>query len=332
MTGFSVRTAYLGTGKAWDVQMIEDAAFDDPGKHSATLPSGFRAAVTHELSGFGYTVVDWEAEGVNVNPPGSTETSEERKHYIGLSNLYRRAKAAERSEWPGMIREFLEHIAGTCNGPAIPDDLATIAAQLRPRLGLPFSRETRTHPWGIPLPGTGLEINLVIDYPNTMAYVTEDMLEKTSQSVEDLLDIALANLRESTGKDFFERVSEELDIFVGHSGDGYDAARALLIDDLLPESPAGFLVAIPSRDELVAWPVSFAALEKIHVIKLFAADNFREHAYPITDDVFWLWRGSWHNFGIHTDEKNVTIFPPDEFMKALKELGETKTSEGEAPQ
>jgi hypothetical protein len=310
--------------------MIEDAAFDDPGKHAAMgLPSGFRAAVTHALAEFRYTVVEWEAEGVNVFPPGSSENSQDSKHYIGLTNLYRRAKAAERSEWPTMIREFLEHIMGSCNGPTIPNDLATIVTQLRPRLGLPFSRETRAHPWGLPLPGTGLEINLVIDYPNTMAYVTEDMLKKTTQSAEDLLDLALANLREATTKDFFERVSEELDIFVGHSGDGYDAARALLIEDLLPESSAGFLVAIPSRDELVAWPVSFAALEKIHVIKLFAVDNFRDHAYPITEDVFWLWRGTWYNFGIHIDEKNVTISPPEEFMVALKELGAASSRDDE---
>ena len=66
---------------------------------------------------------------------------------------------------------------------------------------------------------------------------------------------------------------------MGHSGDGYDAARAL-IDDLLPDSPAGFWVVIPSREELAVWPVSFAALAKIHVIKMFAQDNYRDHAYP----------------------------------------------------
>jgi hypothetical protein len=125
-------------------------------------------------------------------------------------------------------------------------------------------------------------------------------------------------------------VSDELDIYVGHTGDGYDAARALLIEDLLPESPAGFLVAIPSRDELAVWPVSYDALSKIHVIKLFAEDNFRDHAYPVTDDVFWIWQGTWYHFGIHFDEKNVTVSPPDEFLIALKELGGTSSCEDQA--
>jgi hypothetical protein len=312
--------------------MSEDAAFDDPGMGTPTeFPSGFRAAVTHALTGLGYTVVGWEAEGVNVVAPGNSQTAGEREHYIGLSNLHRRAKVAERSEWPPMIHEFLEHIVGTLSGPTIPNDLTTIATQLRPRLGRPFSREGRAYPWGIPLPGTGLEINLVIDYPNTMAYVTEEMLKKTTSSGEDLLDLALANLRATTSGDFFEQVSDELDIFVGHSGDGYDAARALLIEDLLPESPAGFLVAIPSREELAVWPVSYEALSKIHVIKLFAEDNFREHAYPVTDDVFWVWHGTWYRFGIQVDEKNVTVSPPEEFLAALRALGKTGSSEGETP-
>jgi Protein of unknown function (DUF1444) len=304
--------------------------FDDPGKGAGSaLPSGFRAAFTHALTELGYTDLEWEADGVNVYPPGKSTTPKDHKHYIGLSNLYRRAKAAERSEWPGMIREFLDHIAGTFDESAVPDDLNALTERLRPRLGRPFSREARAYPWGIPLTGTALEINLVIDYPNTMAYVTEDMLKKTNKSAEDLLDLALANLRETTDEDFFEQVSEELDIFVGHSGDGYDAARALLIEDLLPSFPAGFLVAIPSRDELAVWPVSYEALSKIHVIKMFAQDNFRAHAYPVSEDVFWVWHGTWYHFGINIDEKNVTVSPPDEFLVALKELGGNDSSGGE---
>jgi hypothetical protein len=290
--------------------------FEDPsGKNPTALPSGFRAVVTQALAEVGYSVTSWEADGVNVTVP-----NKDGEQYIGLSNLYRRAKAAEKAEWPQMIREFLEHITGALSGPKIPDDLTTVANNLRPRVGRPFSREGKAFPWGIPLPGTGLEINLVIDYPNTMAYVTDDMLKKTGKAGEDLLDIALVNLRDDTPNDFFDKVSEELEIYVGHTGDGYDAARALLIEDLLPDSPAGFWVAIPSRDELAVWPVSFPAMSKIHVIKLFAQDNFRDHAYPVTDEVFWVWNGAWFSFGIKVDEKNVTVTPPDEFMAAIKGL------------
>ena len=298
---------------------------------SSELPIEFRAEVTQALTEIGYTVAEWEIDAVRVLVPVEKRSSEKNDHAIGLENLYRRARGTDRCEWPAMIREFLGHISETLDGMSIPNDLTTIASQLRPRLGRPFSREGNTFPWGIPLPGTGLEINLVLDFSHTMAYVTEDMIEKTKKTAEDLLEVALANLRSATGHDFFEKVSDELEIFVGHSGDGYDAARALLIEDLLPESPAGYLVAIPSRDELAVWPVSFAALSKVHAIKLFAEDNFRNHAYPVTDDVFWVWRGAWHLFGIQIGEQDVTLSPPDEFLVALKELGETIPGVGATP-
>ena len=296
--------------------MPEPADFDHPGSGTpSAMPGGFRAAITSELSGMGYAVVRWEPDGVNVIAP-----DRDGEQFIGLSNLHRRAKGAEKAEWPSMIRDFLGHVTGAITTTHIPDDLITVASRLRPRLGKPFTREGKAHPWGIPLSETGLEINLVIDFPHTMAYVTDDMLAKTGKAGEDLLDLALANLRRDTPPDFFDRVSDELDIYVGHSGDGYDSARALLIDDLLPDSPAGFWVVIPTREEIAVWPVSFGALEKIHVIKMFAQDNFREHAYPVTDEVFWLWQGTWYPFEIIIDEKNVTVSPPDEFLEVLKEL------------
>jgi hypothetical protein len=292
------------------------ADFENPGSGTPTaLPGGFRAAITSELSGLGYTVVGWEPDGVIVVAP-----DRDGEQFIGVANLHRRVRHAAKDKWPRMIRDFLGQVTGAVSEPRIPDDLTAIAERLRPRLGLPFDRAGQAHPWGIPLCRTGLEINLVIDFPHTMAYVTDEMLARSGNSGEDLLDRGLANLRAATPPDYFERVSDDIDIYVGHAGDGYDSARALLIDDLLPDSPAGYWVVIPTREELAAWPVSFAALGRIQIIKLFAEDNYREHAYPVTDEVFWLWRGVWYPFGIKIDENNVTVSPPDEFLEILPEL------------
>ena len=59
-------------------------------------------------------------------------------------------------------------------------------------------------------------------------------------------------------------------------------------------------------------------MSKIHVIKMFARDNYRDHAYPVTDDIFWLWHGTWYTFGITIDDQNVTVSPPDEFIKRCR--------------
>ena len=228
-----------------------------------------------------------------------------------------------------MVREFIERIAHA-KVQDIPHDLASVADRLRPRLGQPFDRG-QAHPWGIPLPGTGLEITLVIDFPQTMAFVTDEMLRKSRKKGEDLLDTALENLRAATPGDYFERASDELDIYLGHLGDAYDATRALLVEELMPDAPAGYWIAIPSREELAVWPVSFTVLGRIHVLKMFADENYREHAYPVSDEIFWVWRGTWYRFGITLKENDLVIDAPEPFGEALQELQGDDDAE-ESPQ
>ena len=282
------------------------------------FPDDFRAVVVAQLAATGFTVTDWEQNGVNIRPVVGGEDQ-----YLGLGNLHRRAKATEAAEWPAMVRGFLDRLT-SAKSQDIPADLGTVADRLRPRLGPPFDRN-QAHPWGIPLPGTGLEITLVIDFPQTMAFVTAEMLAKSRAKGENLLDVAFENLRAATPDDYFERASEELDIYIGHAGDGYDAARALLVEELMPDAPAGYWVVIPSREELAVWPVSFPALGRVHVLKMFAADNFRDHAYPVSDELFWVWHGTWYRFGVKLQGDELVIDAPEPFGTALREL------EGDAP-
>ena len=170
--------------------MSDPSGFDHSGSSTpSAMPSGFRAAITSALSGMGYSVVRWEPDGVNVIAP-----DKDGEQFIGLSNLHRRAKGADIAEWPHMIREFLGHVTGAITGTEIPEDLTTVTSRLRPRVGKPFTLEGKAHPWGIPLAGTDLEINLVIDFPNTMAYVTTTCSQRPA-SPGDMLALALSNLR-----------------------------------------------------------------------------------------------------------------------------------------
>lgn len=289
--------------------------FDDPGTGTPTaLPGGFRAAVTEQLAALGFRVKAWQPGGMDVVGPSGKD------HSIGLTNLYRRAKAANRTEWPRMIAEFLAHLTQVDPARDVPADLGTVIDHLRPRVGRPFARNLKTRPWAVPLVGTELEVHLVIDNQHTMTYVTEEMLKTTRTPADDLLDVAVENLRQSTPADFLERVSDEIAIHVGHSGDGYDAARGLIVEELMPTNPAGFWVAVPSREELIAWPVTLAALRQVHVIKMYTQDSHKKHAYPISDEVFWVQNGAWHRFGIRVENNTLTIDAPEPFADALEEL------------
>ena len=71
------------------------------------FPEDFRTAVIAQLAVVGLSVIEWEPNGVHVCPADGKE------QYIGLANLHRRAKAADPSEWPELIRGFLERLATT---------------------------------------------------------------------------------------------------------------------------------------------------------------------------------------------------------------------------
>ena len=281
----------------------------------APFPDDFRAAVTEQLTAAGFTVIDWETTGVNVRPATGGEAQ-----YIGLANLHRRAKAAAPAEWPAMVRAFLEHRAELLKAPAIPDDLSTITDRLRPRLGRPCDRTDKTPPWGIPLPGTGLEINLVVDCPHGMVYVTGPMLARSRKKGEDLLDVALENLRSrDAGRLLRARLRR-----VGHlhRARGRRVRRgAALFDRRTDAGRAGGVLGGGSESRgvgRVAGVVPGAG--RVHVLKMFADENFREHAYPVSDDVFWVWHGTWYRFGIALEGEELVIDAPDPFGEALREL------------
>ncbi len=292
-------------------------AFDDPnGDVPTALPRGFRTAVQEVLAAHGYQIVRWESDGVYICPAGSDE-----EQYIGLNNLYRRARNIPRDEWPPLIAEFLEHVHSVSNGPELPDHLDTITAQLRPRIGPPFEKDLRLPPWSTPLPGTPLVLSLVIDFPHAMAYATEAMVDNSQLSAEELLACALDNLRQDTPEDFFEPVSPPLGLLLGHTSDGYDASRALLAEELVPDQPAGLFVAVPSRDELYVWPVGAEAMRHLLPFQQFVSENYRRHAYPISDQIFWVYQQKWHPFPIRLEGDTVHVYPPEEFLACITAAG-----------
>lgn len=295
--------------------MTSPDTYDDGGR-SGGLSADFRAAVTAELLERDYTVVEWEREGVHVRRP-----HDKGERYLGLSNLYRRAQGIERAAWPQLIGDFIDHVTSISDDIELPRSLDTLTAQLRPRLGPPFTRDLKVRPWSVPLPGTPLVISLVIDFPHAMTYATEEMVQNSQASAEELLDCALDNLRQDTPDDFLLPLSENWDLLLGHTGDGYDATRALIVEELLSQDArAGLWLALPSRDELYVWPVGPASFQHLPQLKLFVQDNYHKHPYPISDEIFWLYEGRWHTFTIRFQGSDkVSITPPPEFMEILED-------------
>jgi hypothetical protein len=289
----------------------------DPGYGSGPLryPGTFLLAFRMALEELGWQSNHWLGDAV-----GCTD-AQGREQVVGLENLYRRARRQERADWPELIVDFLKSgQLAPIDDP--PQDLNAVADQILVRLGPPMAARGDAPPvWSQPIPGTALFMNLVIDFPQSMFYVTEELIEQSGQTGQHWLGQALTNLHKRTPAESFAVIHEESGLRQSSVGDAYDSSRVLLLDDLMPDAKAnGFLVALPGRDELLVMPVSTAALPFLPLLKVVADKNHKSAPYPITDTVYWIQNGVWRPFTIEVRNDQANIQPPPEFLPLLQQL------------
>jgi hypothetical protein len=301
----------------------------DPGHGSEPrYPGTFLLALREAAAELHWEVRRWMGALVACADP------EGHEHIVGLENLYRRARRVPRPEWPALIAEFLRTAGSIEEEDNLPADLASVAGQLLVRVGQPLqSMPTEAHIWSQPLDESGLCMNLVIDYPNRMCYVTEQLVADSGRPGSDWLQQARDNLRARTPADCFKVVYEEFGMLSCKVNDAYDSSRALLLDALLPDGQAdGFFVALPGRDHLVVMPVNAQALGGVHMLKVRAEKNFKSSPYAISDQVFWVRAGTWRLFPIDVEGERVTVQPPEEFQEILERLVPEAQIEEERPE
>ena len=244
-----------------------------------------------------------------------------REHVLGLENLFRRLRKEDRATWPELIVNFLKSVPREqWENP--PEELTAVAERVLPRIGAPLRPgKDEARIWFQPLYGNTLGVSLVVDYPQSMSYVTEKMVADSSRSGEAWLEQALANLQAQTKADCLQIVEEDSGLRQCMSGDAYDSSRALLLDRLMPDHlQDGFFAALPSRDELFVLPVTQPSLRFLPLLKTVAAKTFQTAPYPISDEVFWIRAGSWLPFGVDLSHDSITLRPPESFREVWERL------------
>src|SRR5437899_4900651 len=107
---------------------------------------------------------------------------DDQEHRIGLENLYRRARRTPRGEWAALIADFLAALRAIEADEIVPAHLNDVADRLLLRLGAPLrSRPREAGVWQQPLGRTPLVANLVIDYPDRMCYVSDQLVAASGQ-------------------------------------------------------------------------------------------------------------------------------------------------------
>ncbi len=132
-----------------------------------------------------------------------------------------------------------------------------------------------------------LRVCYVVDDPWSMVFVCRAHLRQWGIEAEAVHKLATQNLRRLSGSSLPVPGATDEPIVV-RTGDGYDAARVLLLD---PEQAEGLLVAMPERDTL--WLGSTAPSSGGGLLSLMAIN--REHseaaAYPVSPTVYRLHDG-----------------------------------------
>jgi hypothetical protein len=294
---------------------LEHRSHPGYGNGPPRYPGTFLLAFRQAIAELGWQTKRWLGVAVEcVDADG-------RQQVVGLENLYRRARRQERVDWPEMIAEVLRTgLEAPIDDP--PTDLAEVADQILVRVGPPLARRGQgPELWSQPITGTPLCLNLVIDFPQSMFYVTEALIGDSGQPGEEWLARALVNLQGRTPAGSFVMLHEESGLRQSNVADAYDSSRALLLDALLPEfGEHGFLAVLPGRDELLVMPVTQAALQFLPMLKMVALSNHQKAPYPISDEVFWICHGQWRAFSIVVRNDEATIDPPPEFLPVLAAL------------
>lgn len=124
--------------------------------------------------------------------------------------------------------------------------------------------------------GGDLAICYVIDDPLSVVFVCQAHLKFWGRKEEDVFHLANQNLRRMSGAELALPSESDGPVRVGE-GDGYDAARLLLLD---PDQTEGLLIAIPERDSLYLGREA----DRQSLADLMASGEPAEH--PVSPDLF----------------------------------------------
>jgi hypothetical protein len=291
-----------------------DHANPGSGFGGARYPGTFMLALREAFASLNWQPIAWKGSSVEcLDAQGQSQQ-------VGLENMYRRLRREPRSRWPELLADLLGSVPPDAGKP--PGDLNDVADRLLVRLGPPISRnQTDIDIWNLPLVEDHLSASLVIDYPNSMSYVTEKMIADSTHDGKHWYECALANLQGKSDAGCMIVVHEESGLLQAQVGDAYDSSRALLLDELAPgHEENGFYVIAPCRDHLLVLPITAKTLPMAPWLRAIAAKTYREMAYPISPELFWVRRGEWHHFVIESDGEDLSVQPPAAFMEVVQRL------------
>lgn len=252
--------------------------FGSPTPH---FPGAFLHAVRAACDQLGWTAARWLGGAVVCCDAKGDEK------IIVLSNVYQNFRSQPRDAWAGRLADLFRSLPEHDGGGASIGALDDLVDRVLPRL---FTNPSglEWHRWVVE---GQIALGLVVDFPNTVAFLSPEKLATSDRDAEGWLAVALENLKKRTPPDALRERDAPDAPWTVSVGDSYDAVRVLLLSELFP-CDEGHVVAIPDRDTLLALPGSapesaIAALAETARTKHAAAEH------PLSPGVFRVVGGVW---------------------------------------
>jgi uncharacterized protein YtpQ (UPF0354 family) len=212
---------------------------------------------------------------------------------LDLENLYRMVNH-EPARGTEIVEHYLEQLFAGDAAQLMSMSLDFAKSRIMPRIQPEtiFNHLSRDQVAHVPFVNDTVVV-FVTDLPHMTVSITVEQLVRWKLAIEDVEQIARANLDEYAPELEVQLVESKeggkAAILSQH--DGYDAARLLLsglYDRLAPQLGGNFYVATPARDMFVAFsqgPDAF--LKRLHER---VDHDFRRLPYPITNDFYFVTR------------------------------------------
>ncbi len=125
--------------------------------------------------------------------------------------------------------------------------------------------------------GADLAVVYVVDDPHSMVFVCRAHLKRWGRTAEDVHQLAMQNLQQLSAKDGIPAAAPGAPVML-QTGDGYDAARVLLLDE-----KRDLLVAMPDRD--VLW-VAFDEGQDLAQLQRKATTMAAAASHPVSGRIY----------------------------------------------
>lgn len=166
----------------------------------------------------------------------------------------------------------------------------------------------------------GIKAVIVVDRPDSIGFVTPELVGEWGKSVDELFEVALANVLEQDEPEVNPVKGSAIQALTGESL--FVTAWVLMLDRLFDPMPRhGGLVAMPQSRVLLFLPiVDVSVAPAVGPLIALSDGLFKKGPDSLSPNLYWWHDGSLTYLPGGVSERGVEFTPPDEFLNVLQSL------------